>query len=56
MEGVWIVNVTYYLESRNTIIVYYTFHFFNQDKLNWLFGHYRTSTSYLVNDYINSNF
>ena len=42
-----IFRVTYYLELRNAMTVYYTSHFFYQQRLNWLFGHHKTLTTLL---------
>ena len=48
-------SVTYYLELCNAVIVYYTSLFFNPQRLNWLFGHYKTLASPLGNIYMNNN-
>ena len=49
-----VFSVTYYLELCKTIIRYHTSHSY-QPRTNWLFGHYRTITSLLNKDYINSS-
>ena len=41
-----IYSVTYYLKSHNAVTIYCTSNLTNK-RLNWLLGHYETSTSSL---------